>query len=113
MELLAQVENRSFQVIFQTAFDEYAVQAFEANACDYLLKPYSQDRFNSAFDRAVENLGKQSSYDNIEAALHKRDGFLNKICAKIGSKTVLVPADDVLAFVSQDHYTTLIGRAHV
>ena len=62
MELLAQVENRSFQVIFQTAFDEYAVQAFEANACDYLLKPYSQDRFNSAFDRAVENLGKQSSY---------------------------------------------------
>ena len=41
--------------------------------------------------------------------------FRSKICAKIGSKTVLVPADDVLAFVSQDHYTTLVthGKEYI
>ena len=47
LELLEEVPS----VIFATAFDEFAIKAFEANAIDYLLKPYSQDRFNSALDK--------------------------------------------------------------
>lgn len=44
-------------VIFATAFDEYAIKAFEANAIDYLLKPFSKDRFKLAIDKWLEKKG--------------------------------------------------------
>ncbi len=115
MELLAQVEHRNFQVIFQTAFDEYAIQAFEAHACDYLLKPFPQERFNKALDRALKNLRGNVSLEKVESDLRKRDGFLGKICAKVGAKTVLIPVGEIVAFVSQDHYTAVVaaGREYI
>ncbi len=49
-EMLELIDDKP-AIIFTTAFDEYAIKAFEANAIDYLLKPYSQDRFNSAVEK--------------------------------------------------------------
>src|SRR5690606_13865081 len=43
-EVLSQIPERSFTVIFQTAYDAFAVKAFEENACDYILKPFTDDR---------------------------------------------------------------------
>jgi two-component system LytT family response regulator len=108
MEVLAQLEKRAFQLIFQTAFDEFAIRAFEANACDYLLKPFSAERFASAFERALERKEKAANWQKLEEELRKRDGFLQKIGAKAGAKTVLVPVSEVIAFVSEDHYTTML-----
>jgi two-component system LytT family response regulator len=108
MEVLGQLESRPFQVIFQTAFDEYAVQAFEANACDYLLKPFSQERFEAALDRAQKRINGGSQLRKVESSLQARDGFLTKICVKQGVKSLLVPIAEVLGFLSQDHYTTVL-----
>ena len=107
MQMLAQIEQRDFQVIFQTAFDEYAIKAFEANACDYLLKPFSRERFGKALDRALARIGQNSNFTKVETELRAHEGFLDKICVKLGGKTILVPLQEIFAFVSQDHYTTV------
>lgn len=52
-ELLARLPRREFAVIFQTAYDEFALKAFDENACDYLLKPFTSERFRKALDRAL------------------------------------------------------------
>src|ERR1700743_3061105 len=66
LELLDQIPP----VIFATAFDEYAIKAFETNAVDYLLKPFSQERFNTALDKwAAKQGGSAASEKNIHALL--------------------------------------------
>ena len=53
MDLVQAVQNPNYKLIFQTAYSEFAVQAFEKNALDYLLKPFNQDRFNQALDKGL------------------------------------------------------------
>src|SRR3990170_9089377 len=48
-------------IIFTTAFDHYAIKAFEVNAVDYLLKPFSEERFNDALKKAIGRINKKSS----------------------------------------------------
>ena len=48
------------QVVFVTAFDQHAIKAFEINAVDYLVKPYTPERFNAAINRAIERIGQRS-----------------------------------------------------
>ncbi|HVO72393.1 MAG TPA: response regulator, partial [Ignavibacteriaceae bacterium] len=52
-------------IIFSTAFDQYALKAFEVNAVDYLLKPFSQDRFNEAISKAYVYLKDKSEQNRI------------------------------------------------
>jgi two-component system LytT family response regulator len=108
LEVLAQLEQRPFQVIFQTAHDEHAVKAFEENACDYLLKPFAKERFAKALDKAIARLGTAPPAG--EAELVRRSGFLTRIVVKAGAKSLLVPVAEILAFVSQDHYTTVVTK---
>jgi two-component system LytT family response regulator len=108
LEVLSQLEKRTFQVIFQTAFDEHAVRAFEENACDYLLKPFSRDRFAKALDKALARIGQ--AIPSGESELLKQSGYLNRIVVKAGIKSLLVPVESVYAFLSQDHYTTVITK---
>src|SRR5688572_23218562 len=56
-EMLEVLEDRP-DVIFATAFDEYAIKAFEQNAVDYLLKPFSKERFDAAIDKWLKQKGK-------------------------------------------------------
>ncbi len=62
-------------VIFTTAFDAYAMKAFEANAIDYLLKPFSKDRFDKAIVKVIAQLGSNIQTTNISAAT---DAYLDK-----------------------------------
>jgi two-component system LytT family response regulator len=109
LEMLAQLEKRPFQVIFQTAHDEHAVKAFEENACDYLLKPFSKERLAKALGKALANLG--SAAPAGEAELLRKSGPLSRIVVKAGAKSLLIPVAEILAFVSQDHYTTVVTAA--
>lgn len=59
--------------IFVTAYDQYAIQAFEVHAVDYLLKPFSDERFSSALERAK----KQVEMENLESFHHRLDSLLN------------------------------------
>lgn len=98
-EVLQQIEDRSFHLIFQTAFDEYAIKAFEENACDYLLKPFSMDRFKKAIGK-VMNLQAQNE-------VLKKQGFLNRLAVKQSGKMKVVEVGFVDCFVSRDHYTCI------
>ena len=59
-EMLELIDKPPY-IIFTTAYDEYAIRAFEANAVDYLLKPFSQDRFNKAIGKWNDLIGKPGS----------------------------------------------------
>src|SRR6188768_29248 len=65
-EMLELIENPP-SVIFTTAFDEYAIKAFESNAVDYLLKPFSKDRFDKAVQKYLQQ--KKVSPQKTEAVL--------------------------------------------
>ena len=58
-EMLELIENPP-AVIFTTAFDEFAIKAFEANAIDYLLKPFSKERFDKAIQKYLQHANTQS-----------------------------------------------------
>jgi two-component system LytT family response regulator len=94
-------------VIFTTAFDEYAIRAFEANAVDYLLKPFSQDRFCAAVQRY---LGQQAEFRQkvpavVEAAGNQ--GPLQRIVIRDGSKIKIIPLQDVIMLEAADDYVKI------
>lgn len=107
IEMLQQIEERSFKVIFQTAYDEYAIQAFQENACDYLLKPFNKSRFKEAVDRALADIEIEQKLDNLENKFRERDGYLKRISIRQSGKIKVLELDAVHCFVSQDHYTCI------
>ena len=68
IELLEKLENPPF-VIFTTAYDEYAIKAFEFGAIDYLLKPFTQERFNNAVDKALSVIRNKGPYPDVKKNL--------------------------------------------
>jgi len=93
-------------IVIVTAYDEYAIQAFEAGAVDYLLKPVSQDRLAEAVDRArrmalsrpevVERIGKIQ-----EIAEHSTEAGSRKIVGRAGDEFILLNASEVFAFQAE------------
>jgi two-component system LytT family response regulator len=107
LELLAQLEERPFKVVFQTAFADFALRAFEENACDYLLKPFPAERFNQAIDRALRAADSERRLRNLE----RRSGqSLERLVVKQGSRMQIVNVADIECFVSRDHYTCIHTR---
>jgi two-component system LytT family response regulator len=106
-ELLAQWESR-VPVIFQTAYADFALRAFEANACDYLLKPFPKERFDQAFERALARKAAGEALQKVETALRENSGYLSKLLVKLGNKSVFVELREALAIVSRDHYSFLL-----
>lgn len=97
-------------VIFTTAFDEYALQAFERHAVDYLLKPYSQERF----DKALEKWKGQrvESNRNTESLLteHTPPEEINRIVVKKGNNIVIVPVPGIHYLEAYDDYVKIHTR---
>ena len=99
-------------VIFTTAFDEYAIKAFESNAIDYLLKPFSQERFNNAMDK-----WKKSSLSSTPANLQQfiREGSRqpeerNRIVVKNGTDIRIVPVEDIVYIEAYDDYVKIFTK---
>lgn len=103
-DLLYQLEKRPFQIIFQTAYDEFAVKAFEVNACDYLLKPFTEERLFSALGKAL-SAASTSQIDSLAQHLEKAKVYLNNVTSKNGAITKVLRVADIYAFKSEDHYT--------
>lgn len=84
-------------VIFVTAYDEYAIRAFEINALDYLLKPFSFERFKKAIKRAEEEIKKKERFSskitNLLSALEKR--CLERIAIREGARILVVEVEDI------------------
>jgi len=100
-------------VVFTTAYDEYAIQAFDRGAIDYVLKPIKRERLETALQRVRERLASNDSAELLEivAALQNRlaakpaESQIKWITASVGNTTKLFPIDDVLYFRAQDKYT--------
>jgi DNA-binding LytR/AlgR family response regulator len=73
-EVLQQFDHRPFHVIFQTAYDQFAIRAFEEHACDYLLKPFTAERWGKALARAIDQAADEERLRALEAQLATRDG---------------------------------------
>jgi len=112
-EVLRQFSERPFHVIFQTAYDQFAIRAFEESACDYLLKPFTAERLRKALARALDRSADEERLRALEAGLAARDGgrrYLWRLAVKQGVKLRVVEAEDVFCFVSRDHYTLVYFR---
>jgi len=106
-EVLDHFGERTFAIIFQTAFDEFAIKAFEENACDYLLKPFTRERFAKAFDRARRTSLPSRGENGLQNTLTAARRFLDKLCVDDRGVRILIDVDTIDAFVSRDHYTCL------
>ena len=112
MDLVQSIKKPKFKLIFQTAYSDFAVQAFEKNAIDYLLKPFNQKRFNQALDKALNQLnkGKKTTTDQLDqlsSQLIKNKVYLSQFVVKRGLKNTLIPVDEIYWFKSENHYTYL------
>jgi two-component system LytT family response regulator len=97
-------------VVFVTAHDTYAIEAFEQHAVDYLLKPFDQRRFKVALDRVRERLGTDTADDRLDrllASLPPRAQWLERIPAKVGNRVTLVPVGDIHWIEAADNYVRL------
>jgi two-component system, LytTR family, response regulator len=107
-EVLLQFSERPFHVIFQTAYDQFAIRAFEESACDYLLKPFTAERLHKALARALDRSADEQRLRALEARLAARDSdrrYLRKLTVKQGMRLRVVETKEIFCFVSRDHYT--------
>ena len=106
-EVLELIDARP-AVIFVTAYDQYAVRAFEAHAVDYLLKPFHPDRFKKAVEHARARLGEPlPSPAILNADAHPPGQRLERIVVKDGSKVHIIPVDRLDYIEAQDDYISL------
>ena len=98
------------KVIFVTAYDSYAIRAFEVNAVDYLLKPFSRERFEKALARATGNAGEGVPPDSLDGLLRGARTLqvpLERILVRDGSRVHVIPARLVDHIEAQDDYVTI------
>lgn len=97
-------------VIFTTAFDEYAIKAFESHAVDYLLKPFSQERFDKAIQKWMEqrktSIHSKPSEPLLEA-VSQTPPQNQRIVVKTGSKIKIIPVEDVYYLEAADDYVKI------
>jgi two-component system LytT family response regulator len=94
-------------VIFTTAFDEYAIKAFEAHAVDYLLKPFNEERFDKAVNKwSEQKTGEAGTADLLEAA-SQAPPQSQRIVVKNGNKIKIIPVLDVFYLEAADDYVKI------
>lgn len=107
-EMLELIEQPP-SVIFTTAFDEYAIKAFEAHAIDYLLKPFNQERFDKAIAKWKEqkpNNTEKATLELLESA-SQSPSQNQRIVVKNGSKIKIIPVQDVQYLEAADDYVKI------
>lgn len=103
-EVLELIGN-DVEVLFLTAYDEYALRAFEVHALDYLLKPFSAERFGEALDQARSRLNRPAAGLDHDSAIRRDDGgMLDRILIRNGPKVHVIGIDQIDYIQAQDDY---------
>lgn len=98
------------QIIFSTAFDKYALKAFDVHAVDYLLKPYTKDRFRTAIERLSNNLIDNKARPLTESLLMDKTKFPERILVQSQNKLITVATQDVLRVEAYGDYSKLVTK---
>ena len=95
-------------VIFTTAFDEYALKAFETHAVDYILKPVTRDRFDKAIKKWLQQADRQvaSLAPVIENNIY--EGYHHRIVVKDNSSIKIIPAQEIFYLEANDDYVKIV-----
>ena len=104
-------------VIFTTAYDQYAIKAFEVNSIDYLLKPVQMEHLKEAFEklknfRGEEGPSEKPDFSNLMEMIQSGNKtYKSRFMIKVGQKILAVPVEDVAYFYSQNKMTYLVTLA--
>ena len=112
---LLEVLDYNPAIIFTTAFDQFAIKAFEMNAVDYLLKPFSKDRFESAVQKAIQRIGLEksnvnTSLETLKENVQESRGTLDRVVTRLGSKVTVIPVDRIWYIESADDYVMIYSE---
>jgi len=110
-QLLQLLDYRNFDLIITTAYNQYAIQAFKANAIDYLLKPIDPNDLTKSIERVKKRQSNNSSNKNIETILtqlvKKNNATHQKIPIPVNSKILFINSGDIIYCKSDGSYTHL------
>ena len=117
IELLDEVP----EIIFTTAYNQYAIKAFELSAVDYLMKPFSRERFNEAVDKVIARINSRPEEAKTSRIRNKNiENYTNKtkeeveeverLFVKTGTKIDVIPVDTIIKIEAQDDYVEIYTR---
>lgn len=109
---LLEVLDRKPEIIFTTAFDQYAIRAFEMNAVDYLLKPFSRQRLADALEKARKRLAENVIPPLIEVfqkQLDEEPKILERVITRLGSKITVIPVEKISYIEAADDYVMIFS----
>ena len=112
--LLQQLPQIDFEVIFTTAYDTYAVQAFKFSALDYLLKPVDADELQNAISKLNQKISQQQvsqKFDALFYNLKSIQGTSKKICVPVVNGLVFIQVSDIIRCESEINYTNLFLKS--
>lgn len=108
---LVEVLTEKPEIIFTTAYDQFAIRAFELNAVDYLMKPYEKRRFLDAVKKAVSKIrsgtGKNEPASRLLAKKPESSSGVNRIVVRKANSINIIPVDQVRYVESQDDYVMI------
>ncbi len=107
---MLEIIDRPPSVIFTTAFDEYAIKAFEQHAVDYLLKPISKARFDQAITKFMDTKQLETDKENTRKLLDNVKNTttrLERVVVKTGSKIKIIAVDDIIVLEADDDYVKI------
>lgn len=112
-EMLELIDHQP-EIIFTTAYDQYAIQAFEQNAVDYLLKPFSRERFRDALMKLSDRLPETGKIDDQLARIRKHisegDEILHRVVIKKSGKIHVISTDKIEYLEAQDDYVMIYTK---
>jgi two-component system LytT family response regulator len=108
-EIVSFFDQINFEIIFVTAYDKYAIKAFEISAVDYLLKPVEIDRLKSAVEKLSSKIKLSDLHNNYKALTENlKSNELTKIAIKQNGNHYIINTKDVIAIEAQEAYSCLI-----
>jgi len=113
---MLEIINETPAVIFTTAFDEFALKAFETNALDYLLKPFSKQRFHQGINKWLSNPQTKNNVGEVlNEMTNKQPEQQNRIVIKDGSNISIIPVSEVEYIEAYDDYVKIHhkGKVHL
>ncbi|MDW7680695.1 MAG: LytTR family transcriptional regulator DNA-binding domain-containing protein [bacterium] len=110
-ELLEMLDDPP-KIIFSTAYDQYAIKAFEVNAIDYLLKPYDVERFSLALERAIRSIqsdqGQEATIKKLLQSIQPAAQHLERLLIKQAGRIVIISCKEIHLIKAMDDYAEIV-----